>query len=95
MYKFNLNCYWYISLTEKGEKIYKNNFIKYNIEPPSLNYIEINNKKYIKMQAWQVMEHFGKFIGMGFSNPFDINILMNEEDVQIYTKQISRLRKEK
>jgi len=95
MYKFNLNDYWYICLTEKGEKIYKDNFTKYNLEPPSLKYIEINNKKYAKMQAWEVMEHFGSLIGMGFSNPFELNILMNEKDVKIYNKQISKLKKEK
>lgn len=69
--KFNINKFVKIKLNLKGEQIWDDYWKLYKIPTPTL----VKDKDgYIKIQAWQMMEVFGKHIKLGFNLPFETEI---------------------
>ena len=86
-YKFNINYYMYIKLTDFGkEKIIEKcgyDYFKYCIE------INLQSDGYYKLQAHTVMNLLGEYCYNGARQlPFDLNIYFMEEDLKQVGEQV-------
>lgn len=80
-YKFNVNLYMYVKLTDFGkEKIIEKagpDYFKYCIESCK------QPDGYYKLQAHRVMNLFGEYLWNGTLNlPFDLEVYFTDEDLE-------------
>ena len=84
---FNINNYVEIKLTQYGKDILKEKEDKIFTEYPSLKeYLykyKVNNRGYLKLQLWEVMNIFGDHLGNGCDTPFEMDIKMEVKDVEV------------
>lgn len=92
---FNINNYVEIKLTQYGKDILKEKEDKIFTEYPSLKeYLykyKVNNRGYIKLQLWEVMNLFGSYLGNGLQNPFEIKIKMEVKDVEVDQEEAKQI----
>ena len=84
---FNINNYVEIKLTQYGKDILKEKEDKIFTEYPSLKeYLykyKVNNRGYLKLQLWEVMNIFGDRFCDGCDAPFEMDIKMEVKDVEV------------
>lgn len=66
----NINENVFVRLTDHGRDILRKNGVEV---PPE------DAKGYSRWQLWCLMQEFGPYIGMGRTNPFDLNLYIRED----------------
>lgn len=83
MVKFNLNEYIYVELNDKSIDIIKSkthgDYFKVCIET---HIITVDDKKYLKIQAYEMMYYFGEYLYLGCEPPIGLNIYFEEETLE-------------
>ena len=92
---FNINNYVEIKLTQYGKDILKEKEDKIFTEYPSLKeYLykyKVNNRGYLKLQLWEVMNIFGDHLGNGLQVPFEMKIKMEIKDVEVDREEAKQI----
>ncbi len=90
MKKFNINNYVYVKLTDIGYEQYLDKLKYYHdttptlFEWPTIENIKLKEDKngYLKFQMWEVMDLFGENLFNGCDKPFELDILIDENDLK-------------
>lgn len=87
MKSFNINNNLRVKLTEFGKQMLEQDYNefwsshgkldKFLYEPP-----KEDEDGYVKFQGWVLFEKLGKYCGLGCELPFDIAILIDDEDLR-------------
>ena len=99
MKSFNINSTVKVRLTKFGKELHKKEWEdlwsssgrldKFPYEPP-----DTDADGYVKFQMWDLMGNLGKYCGWGSDLPFDIAILIDEEDLKEVEIEEKKLLKE-
>ena len=65
---FNLNDYVFVKLNDYGEKIWEYQNADFLMEAPKL---KLEKDGYLKIQLWELMRIYGKFLHNGSMLPFE------------------------
>ena len=92
---FNINNYIEIKLTQYGKDILKEKEDKIFTEYPSLKeYLykyKVNNRGYLKLQLWEVMNIFGSYLGTCCDAPFEMDIKIKSSDVEVDQEEAKQI----
>jgi len=81
--KFNINDSVKVKLTDLGKEIYyhQHNEINeyYGKEMIKPKMPEVDEDGYTSFQMWCLMGIYGKHISIGFNQPFETNIILEDE----------------
>ena len=84
-----------MKLTQHGKDILKEKEDKIFTEYPSLKeYLhkyKINNRGYLKLQLWEVMNIFGEHFGNGCDAPFEMDIKIKSSDVEVDQEEAKQI----
>ena len=81
---FNLNEHVKVKLTDYGRKVHMEDHYNFWLDRnlPVQKYIPPREDKdgWSSWQMWSLMESFGKYVGLGTKNVFDLGILVEVRD---------------
>ena len=90
--KVNLNDLVKFKLTDRGKDIYFHQYDELNeylkqkigVKPFGQQMPDVDDHGYTKMQLWEFIELYGKYIGMAKQNVIEpLNLYFNTSDVKI------------
>lgn len=75
--EFNMNDYIKFKIEEHGRNIW---LAYYSIDGVDFKIPECDEEGYHKLQMWCYCKIFGKHMGNGFTNPTNLNVMMQVKD---------------